>query len=162
MEMGKFSCYIHCKNLILIGPVPVVKTNVYRYFPFNNRPYTVPCTVTFSAAVPLETVIIQWTTPDGILLTDLSDRIKVSQIRQINESIFARDAIFNPLRLEDNGTYMCGAGLKKRFPISRPAYELAHISVISKHLAVSYNYNTYYQECMYSLISIPQCMSQHL
>ena len=135
--MGKLSCYIHCKILhfiYLIGPVPVVTTNVYRYFPFNNRPYTVPCTVTFSAAVPLEMVIMQWTTPDGILLTDLSDRIKVSQIRQINENIFARDALFNPLRLEDNGTYICGAGLKERFPISHCAYESAHISVISKHL----------------------------
>ena len=85
-------------------------------------------------AVPLEMVAIQWTTPDGILVTNLSDRINVSQIRQINESIFARDAIFDPLRVEDNGTYVCGAGVSEgRFLISRHAYELAHISVLSKH-----------------------------
>ena len=114
--------------------MPVVTIST-KHFPFNNRPYTVTCTVTFTVTVPLEMVAIQWMTLDGILLTDLSDRINVSPIRQINESIFARDAIFNPLRLEDNGTvkYVCGAGLEERFPISRHAYESAHISVLSKH-----------------------------
>ena len=121
------------QKILLIGPVPIVTTGT-KHFPVNNQPYTVTCTVTFMVAVPLEMVIIQWTTPDGILLTDLSDRIKVSQIRQINESIFARDAIFDPLRLEDNGTYICGAGVSEgRYLISRHAYESTHISVLSKH-----------------------------
>ena len=82
-------------------PVDIV-TRSKLYFPINNRPYTVTCLVTFAVAVPLEIVAIQWTTLDGIELTDFSDRIKVSQIRQINESIFARDVLFNPLKLEDN------------------------------------------------------------
>jgi hypothetical protein len=122
--------------------MPVVTTST-KHFPLNNRPYTVTCTVTLAVAVPLEMVAIQWTTLDGTELTDLSDRIEVSQIRQINESIFARDATFNPLKLEDNGTYVCGAGVKGKFPISRHAYVPAHISVLGKHF-----YKSYYQECV--------------
>ena len=118
--------------------MPVVTTGT-KHFPVNNRPYTVTCTVTFAVAVPLEMVAIQWTNLDGILLTNLSNRINVSQIRQINESIFARDAIFDPLRIEDNGTYVCGAGVSEgRFPISRHAYDSAHISVLSKHYNNNY------------------------
>ena len=109
--------------------MPVVTTGT-KHFPVNNRPYTVTCTVTFVVAVPLEMVAIQWTNLDGILLT---------QIRQINKSIFARDAIFDPLRVEDNGTYVCGAGVSEgRFPISRHAYDSAHISVLSKHYNNNY------------------------
>ena len=144
---------IHCKKLTfyLIGPVPVVTTSTH-YIPLNNRPHTVTCTVTFAVAVPLEMVTIQWTNLDGILLTNLSDRIKVSQIRQISENIFAHDAIFNPLKFEDNGTYVCGAGLEERFPISRHAYEPAHIYVISKHIAVSYVILTTKSACILLLV----------
>ena len=111
-------------------PVDIVTSS--KYFPLNNRPYTMTCLVTFMVAVPLEMVAIQWTTLDGIELTDLSDRIKVSQIYQINGSMFARDALFNPLKLEDNGTYVCGAGVEGKFITSRYSYESAQISVISK------------------------------
>ena len=81
---------------------------------------------------------IEWLNVDGSKLTDISDRIKVSQIHQINGSIFARDVIFSPLRHKDNGTVLiCGARVEGKFIISHSAYESTEITVISKYYKAS-------------------------
>ena len=100
--------------------------------PFHSRRYTATCLVTFAAAIPLDKVEIEWMTADGTDLTDISDRVSLSQIRQINDSTFARDVIVSPLKLEDNGTYVCEAGVEGEFIISRSVYESANITVLSK------------------------------
>ena len=100
--------------------------------PFHNRPYTATCSVTFVTAVPLDNVEIQWMTADGTELTDISDRVSLSEIRQINDSTFARDVIVSPLKFQDNGTYICEAGVEGEFIISHSAYMSANIAVLSK------------------------------
>ena len=100
--------------------------------PFHGRRYSATCLVTFAAAVPLDMVEIEWMTTDGTELTDISDRVSLSQIRQINDSTFARDVIVNPLKLQDNETYVCEAGVEGEFIISRSVYKPANITVLSK------------------------------
>ena len=100
--------------------------------PFHNRPYTATCMVTFEAAVPLDMVEIEWMTADGSDLTDISDRVKLSPIRQTSDSSFARDVIVNPLKFEDSGVYTCEAGAEGKFIISRSVYEVAQITVLSE------------------------------
>ena len=104
--------------------------------PYHNRPYTATCSVTFSVApVPLDNVEIEWMTADGTELTDISDRVSLSKIRQINDSTFARDVIVSPLKLQDNGTYVCEAGVEGKFITSHSVYMSANIAVLSKKLA---------------------------
>lgn len=101
--------------------------------PFHNRPYTATCWVTFTEeAVPLDLVEINWLTIYGTDLTDISDRVKLSQIRQINSSTFSRDVIISPLKLGDTGSYACKAGVDGKFIKSLFAYETAQIHVLRK------------------------------
>ena len=103
--------------------------------PYHNRPYTAACSVTFVAAVPLDNVEIEWMTADSTELTDISDRVSLSEIRQINGSTFARDVIVSPLKLQDNGTYVCEAGVEGKFITSHFGYKSANIAVLSKKFA---------------------------
>ena len=102
--------------------------------PFHDRPYTATCLATFEVAVPLDMVVIKWLTAVGTELTDISDRVSVSHIHQINDSTFARDVIVSPLKFEDNGIYVCEAGVENKFIISRSVYELVHITVFGKQI----------------------------
>ena len=111
--------------------------------PYHNRPYTATCLVTFEAAVPLDSVEIEWTTVDDTELTEVNDRVSLSEIRQINDSTFARDVIVSPLKLEDNGTYICEAEVEGDFVISHSVYKMANFTVLSKKL-----WTMHYLQCM--------------
>ena len=109
--------------------------------PYQNQPYTATCLVTFEAAVPLDNVEIEWTTADGIELTYISDRVSFSEIRQINDSTFARDVIVSPLSLQDNGmTYVCEAGVEGEFISSHSVYKSANITALCKKPAWAIHY----------------------
>ena len=103
--------------------------------PFNGRRYTATCVVIFAGAVPLDMVEIEWTAADGTELTDISDRVSLSLIRQINDSTFSRDVIVSPLKFQDNGMYICEAGVEGDFVTSHSEYKPANITVLSKLLA---------------------------
>ena len=102
--------------------------------PYLNRPYTATCSVTFEAAVPLDNVEIEWETADGTELTDVSDRVSLSEIRQINDTTFARDVTVSPLELQDNGTYLCEAEVEGEFVTSHSVYKSANVTVLSKKI----------------------------
>ena len=123
--------------------------------PYHNRPYTATCLVTFEAAVPLDSVEIEWTTVDDTELTEVNDRVSLSEIRQINDSTFARDVIVSPLKLEDNGTYICEAEVEGEFIISHSVYTTANIIVLSKKLWTmplhdnsQYLYNVFFSQLL--------------
>ena len=82
--------------------------------------------------MPLDVVTMEWRTVDGDPLIELSDRVSVSQIRRISDSIFARDVIVRPLRAEDSGMYICEAGITGRFVTNSSVNVSADIAVIGK------------------------------
>ena len=129
-------------NFLSAVPPPVVMITS-KDMPYHSQPYTATCLVTFEAAVPLDNVEIGWMTTDRTKLIDISDRVSLSDIRQINASTFARDVIVSPLKLEDNGTYICEAEVEGDFVTSHSVYKMANFTVLSKKL-----WTMHYLQCM--------------
>ena len=99
--------------------------------PLADRPHTASCVVSFAAAVPMNFVRIEWMNEEGTLLE--GERIELSQIRQINDSTYARDVTIDPLRLEDEGRrFTCEAEVMGDFVTSQPASESLDITVFGK------------------------------
>lgn len=115
-----------------LAPPPTSLEITSNNLPIHNRHYTATCLVSFEIAVPLDVVTVEWRTMDGDPLTELSDRVSVSQIRRISDSSFARDVIVRPLKVEDSGTYICEAGIMGRFVTNSSVNISADIAVIGK------------------------------
>lgn len=98
----------------------------------NDQPYTATCVASFVAAVPMHLVSIAWINEEGAVLTDVNDRIQLSDIRQINESMYARDVTVNPVRIVDGGVFICEVAVMGEFITSQAASESLNIVVFGK------------------------------
>ena len=97
-----------------------------------DQPYTATCMASFVAAVPMHLVSIAWMNEEGAVLTDINDRIQLSDIRQISDSIYAREVTVNPVRIEDGGVFICEAAVMGEFITSLAASESLNIVVFGK------------------------------
>ena len=100
--------------------------------PVNEALYTTTCVASFVAAVPMSLVSIVWMNEEGDVLTDVNDRAQFSQIRQINDSTYARDITVNPVRIEDSGVFICEAAVMGEFITSEAASQSLNVAVFGK------------------------------
>lgn len=97
-----------------------------------DQPYTATCMASFVAAVPMHLVRIVWMNEQGDVLTDINDRIQLSDIRQISDSMYTREVTVNPVRIEDGGVFICEAAVMGEFITSPAASESLNIVVFGK------------------------------
>ena len=135
---------LFCLQYIHVVPPPLIEF-VSQVSPINNEPYTASCVASFTGAVPMSLVTIEWMDANGNPITEIDgNRITESSIRQIDDRTYARDVSVNPLRIEDSGTYTCEAAVMGDFITSQPASESFEFVVFGKYVCMYVTTNIVY------------------
>ena len=116
---------------LTIVPPPIVTITTVNVA-IADQPYTATCMVSFVAAVPMHLVSIVWMNQQGTVITEVNDRIRLSDIRQISDSMYAREVTVNPVRIDDAGVFICEAAVMGQFITSMAASESLNIVVFGK------------------------------
>ena len=132
--------------------------------PIAGTAFTASCLVNVSSGLTRDVVNIQWLDENGIPYVANDSRITIGNVRQINETWFARDVVIDPLLRNDTSNYACEAAIQGPYITSESISIPVELVVIDGELKFPFDilllhayFTCYYSRRQYHSRSYSQC-----